>query len=114
MLPSFVGVEVTTNELGRFRHPLQHRESAGLVQRLVQVPALWALHARRTTKQAGAATEHPRRVLDPPFERLESALGYPYSPRVTVVDEDRRCPGLEVDVRREAADVPAVAHRPQR
>ena len=33
---------------------------------------------------------------------------------VAVVDEDRRPAGLEVDVRREAADVPAVAHRPER
>ena len=33
---------------------------------------------------------------------------------VAVVDEDRRASRLRVDVRREAADVPAVAHRQQR
>ena len=37
-----------------------------------------------------------------------------HAARVAVVDEDRRPPGLVVEVGREPADVPAVAHRPER
>ena len=38
----------------------------------------------------------------------------PDAARVAVVDEDRRAAGLRVEVGRQAADVPAVAHRQQR
>src|SRR6185436_6293374 len=50
----------------------------------------------------------------PTLEGLEAALGDADAARVAVVDEDRRRAGLEVDIGREAADVPAVAHRPER
>ena len=49
-----------------------------------------------------------------PSKILEAALGDPDPAGVAVVDEDRRPAGLRVDVRGEAADVPAVAHRPER
>src|SRR5213079_2654741 len=57
------------------RHPFQHRQCAGLVERLVEVAALRALHAGRAAEQARAAAQHPRGVLDPALERLEPALG---------------------------------------
>ena len=63
---------------------------------------------------AGAASEQPCGVPDPALELLEAALGDPDAARVAVVDEDGRPPGLRVEVRREPADVPAVAHRPER
>ena len=65
-----------------------------------------AVHGQRCSRSG--------RVLDPVFEAIEPPLGDADAARVAVVDEDRRAPGLVVDVRREAADVPAIAHRPQR
>src|SRR3954471_4204782 len=108
MLSSFVDVEVTTNELGRFRHPLEHGEGPGLVERLVQVPALGALHAGRAAEQTRAAAEQLSRIRNPALECLEAALRDPDTTGVAVVDEDRRCSGLEVHVGREPADVPPV------
>src|SRR3954452_22612663 len=84
MLPSFVDVEVTTNELGRFRHPLEHGEGPGLVERFVQVPALGALHAGRAAEQTRAAAEQLSRVRDPALECLEAALRDPDTARVAV------------------------------
>ena len=95
-------------------HALEERPRAGLVERLVEVAALRALDARGAARGARAALEQRDRVLDPVLEAVEAALGDPDAARVAVVDEDRRAAGLVVDVRREAADVPAVAHRPQR
>src|SRR6266436_6966105 len=112
--PPSVDVESTTNGLARFRHPLEQGQGTRLVERLVQVAALRALNARWAAEQAGAAAQHPRRVLDPALEGLETALGDPDAAWVAVVDEDRRRAGLEVDVGRETADVPAVAHCPER
>ena len=85
-----------------------------LVERLVEVPALRALDARRAPGRARAALQQAGRVLDPVLEAIEPALGDPDAAGVAVVDEDRRAAGLVVEVRREAADVPAIAHRPQR
>ena len=48
------------------------------------------------------------------LERLEAAAGDADAAGVAVVDEDRRHAGLRVEVGREPADVPAVAHRQQR
>ena len=88
--------------------------AAGLVEHVVQVAALRRLDAGRAAALARAAGDHLRGVRDPALERLEAARGDPDAAGVAVVDEDRRPAGLEVDVRREAADVPAVAHRPER
>src|SRR5439155_22618872 len=95
-------------------HSLEERERPGLVERLVQVAALRALHAGGASVLAGAAGEELRRVAGPALEGLEAALGDPDPAGVAVVDEDRRRTGLEVEIRREPADVPAVAHRPER
>src|SRR5688500_17117623 len=95
-------------------HAFEELERAGLVQRLVQVPALRRLDARGAAVLARAAGEQLRGVADPAFEDVEAALRDPDAARVAVVDEDRRAAGLEMDVRREPADVPAVAHRPER
>src|SRR5919198_5393368 len=95
-------------------HPLEQRERSGLVERLVEIAALRALDAGRAAPFAGAAGEQLHRVLDPALECGEAAFGDADAARVAVVDEDRRPPGLEVEVRREAADVPAVAHPPPR
>src|SRR5947207_2537879 len=84
------------------------------VEHLVQVAALGALDAGRAPVLAGAAADHRRRVGDPALELLEAALGDADAAGVAVVDEDGRPPGLEVEIRREPADVPAVAHRPER
>src|SRR6478672_11304881 len=100
--------------LRRGQHPVEERERPGLVERLVQVPALRALDARRAAALAWAATEQLRGVGRPALEHVEAALGDADAAGVAVVDEDRRAAGLEVEVRREAADVPAVTHRPQR
>ena len=65
---------------------------------------------RRTgSPRAGAPCRRPS-----PRTASKPRSAIPTPPGVPVVDEDGRPPGLEVDVRREAADVPAVAHRPQR
>src|ERR671930_202496 len=85
----------------------------GHVEGLVQVPALGALHARGAAARARAAGEEVQRVLRPTLETLEAARRDPDPSCMAVVDEDRRASRLEVDVRRKAADVPAVAHRPQ-
>src|SRR5207253_3955052 len=92
----------------------QERERAGLVEELVEVAALRALDARRAAALARAALEQPHRVGHPAVELLEAARGDADAAGVAVVDEDGRCTGVEMEVRREAADVPAVAHRPQR
>ncbi len=49
-----------------------------------------------------------------PSNCVEAALGDPDAAGVAVVDEHRRRAGVGMEVRREAADVPAVAHRPER
>ena len=108
-----------TSGTARGRRPARREAAveharAGLVEHVVQVAALRALDARRAAVGARAAGDHPRRVGDPALELLEAALGDPDAAGVAVVDEDRRPAGLGVEVRREAADVPAVAHRPER
>src|SRR3954467_990838 len=94
--------------LSRVRHPRQKCQCSGLVEELVEVAALRALDARRTAALARAAGEELGRVRDPAFELVEAALGDSDSARMAVVDEDGRRAGVEVEVRREAADVPAV------
>src|SRR5438874_4747202 len=95
-------------EILRLQHSLEQREGAGLVERLVQVPALRALHARRAAVLARAAVQQLRGVADPVLERLEAALADADAARVPVVDKDRRRAGLEMQIRREPANVPAV------
>ena len=51
---------------------------------------------------------------DPALERVVAAPREADAAGVAVVDEDRRPARLEVDVGGEPADVPAVAHRPER
>src|SRR5580765_4609522 len=104
----------TTNGLARFRHALQQCQGSGLVEPLVEVAALRALDTGRAAVLAGAALEHADGVGDPAFELVEAALGDADPSGVPVVDEDRGLAGVLVDVRRQAADVPAVAHRPER
>src|SRR5436309_563176 len=98
----------------RARQARQECERAVLVEHVVQVAALRALDARRAAVRARAAPQERRGVCSPPFELLEAALGDPDPARVTVVDEDSGPARLGMHVRREAADVPAVAHRPER
>src|SRR6266700_3268823 len=94
--------------------PLQEAERTVLVEHVVEVAALGALHARRAPVVARTASNQGGGVAGPAFELLETALGDPDAAGMAVVDEDGRPPGLRMDVRREAADVPAVAHRPER
>src|SRR6478609_4999484 len=94
-------------------HALQEQLRGLLVEHLVQVPALRALDAGGAAVRARAPREQVRRVRDPPREAVEPTLGDADAARVAVVDEHGGEPGLEVEVRREAADVPAVAHRPE-
>src|ERR687891_1913294 len=96
------------------QHAVEQRQRAVLVERLVQVPALRALHAGGAAARARAVPEESGRVSGPVLEALEATRGEADPAGVAVVDEDRRRGGLVVDVRGEAADVPAVAHRPQR
>src|SRR4051794_5990886 len=108
------GFDSTTNGLLRFRHPLEHCQRPGFVEPFVEVPALRALDAGGASVLARAAFEHAHGVCDPALELLEAALGDADAAGVAVVDEHRRLARVLVDVRREAADVPAVAHRPER
>src|SRR4051794_34045184 len=85
----------------RVEHPVEQREGAGLVQRLVEVPALRALHARRAAALARTPREQACGVLDPPLEDVEAALRDPDAAGVAVVDEDRRLSCLVVQVGRE-------------
>src|SRR5215213_7026014 len=108
------GYSITTNGLGLSRqHPSQEGQRAALVEPLVQVAALRRLDAGRAAVLAGTACEQALRVLDPALEHVEAPLGDADAAGMAVVDEHGRPAGLEVDVRAEAADVPAVAHRPQ-
>src|SRR5581483_9884140 len=109
-----IAVDSTTNELARFRQPAEERQRAVLREMLVQVAALRALDARGAAVVARAAVEELHGVRDPALELREPALGDADAAGVPVVDEDRRQSRVRVDVRREAADVPAVAHRPER
>ena len=63
---------------------------------------------------ARALADEPVGVVDERLERVEAAAGDADPAGVAVVDEDRRAAGLRVQVRRQPADVPAVAHRQQR
>ncbi len=65
-----------------------------------------AAHGQRCRRRAVSSTQSRKR------SKPRSVIPTPAG--MAVVDEDRRAPGLVVDVGREAADVPAVAHRPQR
>src|SRR3954447_749499 len=96
------------------RHSAQERQRARLVEIVVEVAALRALHARWAAALARTAVEHADRVGDPALELLEAALRDSDAAGVPVVDEDGRQSGIRVDIRREAADVPAIAHRPER
>src|SRR5580765_8329368 len=99
--------------LRRGQHPVEQRQRAGLVERLVQVAALRALDTRRTTALARTAAQQLRGVLGPAGEDVEAALGDPDATRVAVVDEDRRPTGLEVQVRREARQCPSGRTSPR-
>src|SRR5215211_907382 len=117
-VPPSLAYRMTTNERTRNRqsgdkHPLQQRPRAALVEQFVEIAALRRLHAGGAAVLAWTPGEQPLGVRDPSLEDLEAALGDADASRVAVVDEHGRPPGLEVDVRGEAADVPAVAHRPQ-
>ena len=63
-----------------------------LVQRLVEVAALRALHAGGAAVGAGALADQPLGVADQALELLVAAAGDPDAARVAVVDEDRRRP----------------------
>ncbi len=104
--------------------PLSTLRSASMRSRSVRAPALSsgslrlphfglcthdgqpAAHGQRCRRRVVSSTQSSKR------SKPRSVM--PDAARVAVVDEDRRAAGLVVDVRREAADVPAVAHRPQR
>src|SRR5947209_7329300 len=103
-----------TNGLPGIRHPRQERRRALLVEVLVQIAAFRALDAGGAAVLARAALEQAQGVGHPALELVEAALGDADAAGVAVVDEYRRRAGVVVVVRREAADVPAVAHRPQR
>src|SRR5262245_4241654 len=106
MGPSFGIVDVsTTNGSAGIRHPRQKCEGSGLVEVLVEVPALRALDAGGATVLAGAAGEKLGRVGDPALELVEAAGRDPDSAGVAVVDEDGRRARVEVAVRGEVADV---------
>src|SRR5919204_3782052 len=112
--PSESVVASTTNGSAEFHPPPEESQCAVLVEPLVQVAALGALDAGWAAVRARAALEQLDGVRDPAFEALEAARRDADTAGVAVVDEDRRAARLVMDVRREAADVPAVAHRPER
>src|SRR5436305_9593276 len=95
------------------QHPPEDLEGPPLGERLVEVAALRRLHARRTPLLAPAFPDQAVGVGHQGLELPERLAGDADAPGVPVVDEDRRPPGLGVGVGREAADVPAVAHRQQ-
>ena len=86
----------------------------GLGQRLVEVPALRRLDARRAPRLARTVAEQRGRAVDPSLEQLVSAVGDAGAARMSVVDEDRRRAGLRVQVGGQAADVAAVGGGQQR
>src|SRR5258708_12433474 len=94
--------------------PREEQKSTRLVEHVVQVAALRALDTRGAAVAARAAADHRRRVCNPALELVETALGDPDTAGMAVVDEHRWATGLGMDARREAADVPAVAHCPER
>src|SRR5690349_4054141 len=95
-------------------HATEERERGALVEQVVEVAALRALHAGGAAALARAAGDQARGVVGPRLEDLEAAFRDPDPADVAVVDEDGGPQGLRVEVRREPADVPAVAHGVQR
>src|SRR5438067_9967194 len=85
-----------------------------LRQRLVEAAALGRLHAGGTSPRAGALFDEAVRIATQLLEAREGGAGDAHAARVAVVDEDRRTPGLGMEVCRQPTDVPAVAHRDQR
>jgi len=85
-----------------------------LRKRLVEVPALRRLDARRAPGAARALAHQPAGIGCQPFELIEAPAGETHAAGVTVVDEDCRATRLGVGVGRQAADVPAIAHGDQR
>src|SRR3569833_3779155 len=84
------GFDSMTNSSARFRHAAQECERAALVEVLVEVAALRALHAGRAAVVARPALEQPHRVGDPALELVEAALGAADAAGVAVVGEDGR------------------------
>src|SRR6476659_2540962 len=111
---AFVAGSAREHPSSRIAHPLEQDQRRRFVEELVEVAALRALHAGRAARPARTAREQTRGVGHPLAEAVEAALCDADPSRMPFVDEHRRQARLLVDVRREAADVPAVAHREQR
>src|SRR4051794_35722797 len=69
-------------------HPRHHLERARLLERLVQIPALRRLHARRAARLARTLGDEPVRVGHERFEPDEALARDPDPARMAVVDED--------------------------
>src|SRR3954452_21158634 len=108
------GVTNSASGVESGEHPPHHLERARLIERLVEVAALRRLHARRAARLARALGDERVRIADQRLEAQEPLARDAHPAGVAVVDEDRRPPGLRVEVRRQPADVPAIAHRQQR
>src|SRR5215475_9411954 len=88
----------TTNGSAGIRHPCQKFEGTGLVEELVEVAAFRALDARGAAALARAAGEELHGVGDPSLELVEAAGRNAHAARVAVVDEDRRCTRVQVEI----------------
>jgi hypothetical protein len=62
----------------------------------------------------GLCTHEGQPLCRPAREAVKTPLGDTDAAGVAVVDEDGRESRLEVDVRGKTADVPAIAHGPER
>src|SRR5436190_14410639 len=71
-----------------FKHPSHKVERTALEQRVVQVPALRRLHARRAPRLARAFGDQAARVPDEPLELLEAPMRDAHAAGMAVVDED--------------------------
>src|SRR5882757_2104074 len=74
--------------------PRQEGQHSGLVEHLVEIAALRALHTRGAPRAARAAAQQRSSVPHPAFELIEPAFGDPNTAGVTVVDENGRPPGF--------------------
>ena len=81
----------------------------------LRLPHFGRLHAGRAAARARALGDQARaRRAHSSSKRAKRGARDADAAGVAVVDEDRRHARLRVEVRRQAADVPAVAHRDQR
>ena len=94
----------------RARHPTEHLDCAGLVQRIVAIAALGRLDARWAAGFALAGGDGIAGCANPLSEGLVATVGKPRTTRVPVVHKNGGLLGIGVHDRGNTADVLSLIH----